>query len=304
MSDVTTRRERKIDFRKGSGETLAFLPSLIGMLMMIFYMIAFVQFFISANSVTTSLETVGRAVSVCSSLERAEEQAQIVAESIISYSSVSEIQTEVRLVNPEDIWNAGAFAVVTLSAHVDTIEPFLVSRTISKKVLVTVEYSDRYTNDANLTGNSNAERIFRYFASKGFSKEAAAAIVGNLVQESGCNPESEGMGGCGIAGFTPASRLKNQAALEGKDWKSLAFQLDFLYSEIPSHWYGIESTETAAFIEAGIVEAGITFEDFKRIDDAGYGADVFCAYYEQCYLSNACLDVREEAAEAAYRLYK
>lgn len=295
---------KQIDFRRGSAETLAFFPSLIGMLMLIFFLIAFTQFFSAINSVTASLETVGRAVSVCRSKDVAEEQAQNVAEGIISCNTVSNILTEVNLVNDGDAWDAGTFAVVTLKAHVDTIEPFLLSTDISKKVLVTVEYSDRYTSDANLTGNDNAEKIFRYFTGKGFSKAAAAGIVGNAYQESGCNPEAEGMGGCGIAGFTPASRLKNQAAQEGKDWRSLAFQLDFLNRDILTHWYGAESTQTAAFIEQGIVDADISLGDYKHMTDPKKAADVFCAYYEQCYVHNAMLEVREEVAEAAYRLYR
>ncbi|MCQ2510070.1 MAG: phage tail tip lysozyme [Lachnospiraceae bacterium] len=296
-------RNQQISFRKGSGETLAFLPSMIGMLMILFYIVAAVQFFSCADSLMTSLETVGRAVAVCSSLDRAEEQAQRVAESIVNHNGVNDIQTEVSLTDSGTNWDAGASVLVTLSAHVDTLEPFFLSRRISKKILVTVEYSDRNASENNLHGDTYSEKIFDYFESKGFSKESAAAIVGNCFGESGCNPESEGMGGCGIAAFTPASRLKNQAALEGKDWKNLSFQLDFLLRDISSHWYGEASTQTAAFINAGIVEAGVTLNDFKKLKDVKYATDVFCAYYEQCYVHNARLDVREEAAEAAYRLY-
>lgn len=293
-----------MDFRKGSGETLSFLPSMIGMLMLTFFLIAAIQFFASVTSVVTSLETVGRAASVCRSLDIAKEQAQIVADSVITGNNISNIQTDVKCVEDGAIWDAGTFAVVTVKAHVETIEPFFLSTDISKKALITVEYSDRVTQDSNLQGNDNAQKIFLYFTRKGFSKAAAAAVVGNAYQESGCNPEAEGMGGCGIAGFTPASRLKNQAASEGKDWKSLAFQLDYLSADISSHWYGAESTETAAFIAQGIVEAGISLDDFKRMTDVKKATDVFCAYYEQCYVHNAMLDVREQAAEAAYRMYR
>lgn len=303
MQEYLLARIKRIDFRRGSGETLSFIPTMIGMLMLIFYMVAFIQFFSSVDSVTTSLETVGRAVSVCSSKDHAEEQAQRVAESIISHRGVRDIRTQIDFIDAGGSWDAGTAVLVTLSAHVDTLEPFFLSRNISKKIVVTVEYSDRYSSDASLAGNDNAQKIYNYFVSNGFSKESAAAIVGNCYQESGCNPESEGMGACGIAGFYPASRLKNQAALEGKDWRSLAFQLDVLMREIPTHWYGAASTQTKAFIDQGTVEAGISFEEFKKIKDVRYAADVFCAYYEQCLSSNAMLEVRESAAEDAYHRY-
>lgn len=294
-------RVKRIDFYKGSGEALSFLPAMVTILMLLFFLVAFVQLHSAINVFVSALETVGRSVTLCSSFEDASEQAQRVADSIILQRNIDSIETSVTYAG-EEIWKTGTPVVVELKAHIDTLEPFVLSRTVSKRILVTVEYDTRSAN-VNLVGNDNAEKIFRFFVRNGFSKEASAAIVGNCYQESGCNPESVGSGGCGIAGFKPASRLQNSANAQQKDWRNLSFQLDFLLTDIPSHWYGEASSQTAAYIEQGIVEAGISFADFKQIHDVRKAVAVFCAYYEQCWPYEAMMDVRQGTAEEVYRLY-
>ena len=42
-----------------------------------------------------------------------------------------------------------------------------------------------------------------FLLAHGYSDNAAAGIAGNMYQESKGNPESEGMGGGGLIGFTP-----------------------------------------------------------------------------------------------------
>ena len=50
---------------------------------------------------------------------------------------------------------------------------------------------------------SNYAVMGKYFESLGYSKIAAAGILGNIARESGGNPESTGTGGGGLIGFTP-----------------------------------------------------------------------------------------------------
>jgi len=49
----------------------------------------------------------------------------------------------------------------------------------------------------------NVTAIVTFLLANGYSGNAAAGIAGNMYQESKGNPESEGMGGGGLIGFTP-----------------------------------------------------------------------------------------------------
>ena len=49
----------------------------------------------------------------------------------------------------------------------------------------------------------NVTAIVSFLLANGYSDNAAAGIAGNMYQESKGNPESEGMGGGGLIGFTP-----------------------------------------------------------------------------------------------------
>jgi hypothetical protein len=49
----------------------------------------------------------------------------------------------------------------------------------------------------------NVTAIVSFLLANGYSDNAAAGIAGNMYQESEGNPESEGMGGGGLIGFTP-----------------------------------------------------------------------------------------------------
>ncbi len=49
----------------------------------------------------------------------------------------------------------------------------------------------------------NVTAIVSFLLANGYSDNAAAGIAGNMYQESKGDPESEGMGGGGLIGFTP-----------------------------------------------------------------------------------------------------
>jgi hypothetical protein len=50
---------------------------------------------------------------------------------------------------------------------------------------------------------ANYAAIMGFLTSHGYTGNAAAGIAGNIYQESGGNPESEGDGGGGLIGWTP-----------------------------------------------------------------------------------------------------
>ena len=92
----------------------------------------------------------------------------------------------------------------------------------------------------DLAGNSNAEKVFRYLVDKeGFTPEAAAGIIGNLMQESGVNPKSRQLGGGpgrGIMQWTESERWASmQQWAKGKDPWALETQVQWMIKEMKSY---------------------------------------------------------------------
>lgn len=115
----------------------------------------------------------------------------------------------------------------------------------------------------SLVGNSNVEKAYLYFIAKGFTAIQAAAIVGNLMQESGVNPESNQNGGGpgrGIAQWTLTDRwvkLQNFASTQKRNPLSLDLQLDFMWKELNE---GYKSTLDKFRTETTVNGAVNTFE--------------------------------------------
>ena len=66
--------------------------------------------------------------------------------------------------------------------------------------------ADRTTLSCNVSDGmlpDNVTAIVSFLLAHGYTDNAAAGIAGNMYQESKGNPESEGMGGGGLIGFTP-----------------------------------------------------------------------------------------------------
>lgn len=104
------------------------------------------------------------------------------------------------------------------------------------------------TSDSNssgtttLQGTDNIQKAFNYFVSKGLSAAQSAGIVGNLMQESGVNPNAVQPNGVGhgIAQWSAGDRwdgnqtdsVKSFAATKGGNMLDLAIQLDFMWYEM------------------------------------------------------------------------
>jgi hypothetical protein len=126
------------------------------------------------------------------------------------------------------------------------------------------------TAPGSLKGNTNAEKAFNYFVQKGLTKEQAAGIVGNLMQESGVDPNSNQHGGGpgrGIAQWSVGERwaeLEKFAQASGRDPRALETQLDFMWKEL-------NSTEGAALSALKgaqtVADATVIFE--KKYERAG-----------------------------------
>lgn len=102
----------------------------------------------------------------------------------------------------------------------------------------------------NLQGNSNAEIVWNFLKSEGFTDEGAAAVLGNFLAESGCEPaKAEGIydrkvyeipptGGYGLAQWTSEDRvagLERKAAQMGKPVHDMSVQLAWFREECISY---------------------------------------------------------------------
>ena len=93
-----------------------------------------------------------------------------------------------------------------------------------------------------LTGNTNAEKVFNYLIGYGFTPQAAAGVVGNLMQESGVNPNSNQHGGgpgrgimqwgTGAGSGQRWDALTAWATSSGKDPRSLDTQVEWMMKEM------------------------------------------------------------------------
>jgi hypothetical protein len=91
---------------------------------------------------------------------------------------------------------------------------------------------------ASVTGSSNAQKIWNYFTKNGYSKAAAAAILGNAQQESGIDPatgKSESAAAHGIFQWESGrfTKLKNYAKKMGTNWYTIEPQIGYLSTELP-----------------------------------------------------------------------
>lgn len=137
--------KQKINWEKGSGEFIGFALISICISSIIILLVAILQYSSCLNDITKALEAAGRAVSVCTSFEDAEEQAQRVAESAVSDSNISRITARVSYVDGYNTWESGSFLTVTVTGKYSI--PFF-SGTSHKTSLITIENSNnRITDD-------------------------------------------------------------------------------------------------------------------------------------------------------------
>lgn len=163
-----------------------------------------------------------------------------------------------------------------------------------------------------LTGGTNIEQVFNYFVQIGYSQEASAGILGNLLRESGFTEDGNlllnstaGDGAVGIAQWSTSS-LRNgflsYASAQGEPWPttSLKVQLDYLVMtlEQPGQW--MFNRYAASHYPSS---ANISLSEFKRCNDVAIATTAFCACYERPNYNLSGLQKRIEYAQAVYRRY-
>lgn len=99
---------------------------------------------------------------------------------------------------------------------------------------------------ASVIGSDNVEKAFNYFVEIGYSKQASAGIIGNLMQESGVDPSKLQGGserstppistqGWGIAQWSTVAyqqQLVSEAQSKNMAVNDIAFQLQFLAAQL------------------------------------------------------------------------
>jgi len=124
---------------------------------------------------------------------------------------------------------------------------------------------------------SNGRTAFHYFVGKGLTKVQAAAIVGNLQQESGIDPTSvQPRGpGRGIAQWSNGARWNVSrhdnvtwyASQHGASVHSLSLQLDFIWYELETFSeYGLSSLRHASTISSATYVFQQDFEACGQCD--------------------------------------
>ncbi len=137
-----------------------------------------------------------------------------------------------------------------------------------------------------LKGNDNAEKIWNYLIGKGLGSVTTAAIMGNMYQESGFEPDNENPDpphAYGICQWTEGRKagLEELAASKGVPRSDLEAQLDWLWTELT----GSESEALAAAQACG--------------DDLEAQTVTFCRKFERCGEAEANNARRLEGAQEA-----
>ena len=164
--------------------------------------------------------------------------------------------------------------------------------------------------EGNFSGSNNAEIIWNFLKSKGLSDISTAAIIGNLMAESGLNTGLEELTaridkGYGLAQWTFGRRtqLNTYAQTANKPVSDIQVQLQFLWMEIDpnaDHTYANLQWGGGGYGWSNQEEIYRQFTSMTNLDDA---TALFCWSHERPNATYAHLDKRKSYAKQVYDLY-
>lgn len=162
----------------------------------------------------------------------------------------------------------------------------------------TTTSSSSTSGASNYSGNSNAEKIWNFLRSKGFSKEATAGIMGNLQQESSLDPNAKQKNGLGrgLAQWSEGERWNSvlaKAQSMGKSEWDIEPQLEVLYDELNG---GDSATVSILNKSYGGLDGLKTMTDIQR------AADAFEQSFERA--GKPVMQNRYSYAQSIYDTYK
>lgn len=159
-------------------------------------------------------------------------------------------------------------------------------------------------------GNSTQEKIWWAVINAGYSKIAAAGVLGNIEAESGFNSTlveygyTEDNGGIGLCQWTNYPRssgqgrnaqLKAYAASKGTQWQDENTQIEFLIAELTPGGNEFANYQLMSY-------HGYTPDDWKNSTTPEEAAETFCWIFERPGIPR--MDVRTEAAVKYYNQFK
>lgn len=157
---------------------------------------------------------------------------------------------------------------------------------------------------ATMTGDTNAERLWTYFTSLGFTKECTAGIIGNAMQESGINPDDDGWPAIGVFQFEvnvgEHTGLYRYADEHGMKWNDIKCQCDYLMTLLPSAFDSYTGRSPYYYDTGEWVwwPQKMTLQEFSQIKDVALAAEIFCKVYERPSIQR--LEKRIQYAKDAY----
>lgn len=175
------------------------------------------------------------------------------------------------------------------------------SRTIKKTQSTTQKV------DSTLIGGSNKDQIWVHLKNIGYGDIQAAAIMGNLYQESRYDPKAQQGGGRlpgrGLAQWSVHERwqdLLSYASSEGLDPWSIEAQVKFIHREMR---YGyISSRMNSRASRYGGQSGAHGYEAFSTVNDITKATEFFCKEFEIAGV--AMMSVRVNEAKKVYKDYK
>lgn len=125
-------------WEKGNGEMIGFAISMIALCSIFLIIVSTLQLSVGLNAMRKAINVVGRSAAICTSMEDAETQVQRVADSSITYSGITDLETNVEFATSDTEWKSGNFLKVTVKAKINTLAP-LIPFEQSKSTLVCIE---------------------------------------------------------------------------------------------------------------------------------------------------------------------
>lgn len=164
--------------------------------------------------------------------------------------------------------------------------------------------SRRFRNIAGAGGPTRndaiTQQVWAYLTTKlGMSEAAAAGVMGNMEQESGCQPNMQQKGGTAF-GICQWDGGRKSNLMKRANYQNLDVQLDFMAEELPSQYWKKSGTITDSNGKNYSYQS-MTYEQFKQLTDVATATVKFEAAFERAGKPN--LQKRIQFAKEYYEMF-